>query len=204
MSESKTFWRSIVFSIALISVLWIVKGYEWWSGSDWGNWGILPQHISGLKGIVFAPFLHVSFEHLASNTTAIFLLLVVLLNAYPTIAFQVLLFVHIVSGSLVWAFTFPDGYHIGISGIIYGVAAFLIALGIIRKDKASSAIAILVGLLYGSMAIGFFPKEGVSWQSHIWGAVSGIIIAFIYRKKDLPLEYDLEDDTPEQEHFFDR
>ena len=56
MSESKTFWRSIVFSIALISVLWIVKGYEWWSGSDWGNWGILPQHVSGLKGIVFAQY----------------------------------------------------------------------------------------------------------------------------------------------------
>jgi membrane associated rhomboid family serine protease len=203
MEESKLFWKRLFFACILVAILWLVKAYEWCTGTDLGEWGILPQHIVGLKGIIFAPFIHGSFEHLSSNTVAILLLLVVLLNAYPKVAFRVLIFIYLVSGGLVWAFTFPTGYHIGISGIIYGMAAFLIASGVMRKDRTSTSIAIMVALLYGSMAAGFFPKEGVSWQSHIWGAVSGIIIAFIYRKKDLPTEQTHEEISEEKEHFFD-
>lgn len=202
MEDSKAFWQRLLFASALVAVLWVVKLYEWYTQTDLGNWGILPQHIFGLKGIIFAPFIHGSFEHLISNTVAILPLLVILLNAYPKIAIWVLIFIHLVSGSLVWAFTFPNGFHIGISGIIYGIAAFLLASGIMRKDKTSVAISILVALLYGSMATGFFPKAGISWQSHIWGAVSGVIIAFIFRKKDLPTPENSEEQIEEKEHFF--
>lgn len=200
--ESQLFWLRLLFTAALIAVLWMVKGIEWWYGIDFGSFGILPQHISGLKGILFAPFIHGSFEHLSSNTAAIGLLLIVLLNAYPSIALWVLLFVHIFSGFFVWLFTTPNGYHIGISGIIYGIASFLIASGVIRRNRSSTVIAVLVALLYGSMAGGFFPKEGISWQSHAWGAVSGIIIAYIFKGKDLPEEI-AEERIEEQGHFFD-
>ncbi|HRN93496.1 MAG TPA: rhomboid family intramembrane serine protease [Chitinophagales bacterium] len=203
MEDSKAFWRRLLFAFALVAVLWAVKLYEWFTQIDLGSWGILPQHIFGLKGIIFAPFIHGSFEHLLSNTVAILPLLVILLNAYPTIALRVLIFIHLVSGFLVWAFTFPNGFHIGISGIIYGIAAFLLASGIMRKDKTSATISILVALLYGSMAAGFFPKAGISWQSHVWGAVSGIIIAFIFRKKDLPAPESNEEQVEEKEHFFE-
>jgi|APTNR8051073442_1049403.scaffolds.fasta_scaffold11402_2 membrane associated rhomboid family serine protease len=200
--ESQLFWLRLLFTAALIAVLWIVKGIEWWYDIDFGTLGILPQHVSGLKGILFAPFIHGSFEHLSSNTAAISLLLIVLLNAYPSIALWVLAFVHIFSGFFVWLFTTPHGYHIGISGIIYGIASFLIASGVVRKNRSSTVIAILVALLYGSMAGGFFPKEGISWQSHAWGAVSGVIIAIIFRNKDLPEENEEENEN-EDGHFFD-
>lgn len=203
MEESKAFWRRLFFAAVLVAVLWLVKAYEWWTATDLGNWGILPQHFIGLRGIIFAPFIHGSFEHLSSNTAAILLLLVVLLNAYPKIAFQVLLFVYLMSGFLVWTFTTPSGFHIGISGIIYGIASFLIASGVMRKDRTSTTIAILIALLYGSMAAGFFPKEGVSWQSHVWGAVSGIAVAFLYRNKELPIEEIQQEPAAEKEHFFE-
>jgi membrane associated rhomboid family serine protease len=203
MEESKAFWKRLFFAALLVAVLWLVKAYEWWTATDLGNWGILPQHIIGLRGIIFAPFIHGSFEHLSSNTAAILLLLVVLLNAYPKVAFQVLLFVYLMSGFLVWALTTPSGFHIGISGIIYGIASFLIASGVMRKDRTSTTIAILIALLYGSMAAGFFPKEGVSWQSHVWGAVSGIVVAFLYRNKGLHIEEIQHEPAAEKEHFFE-
>lgn len=203
MEESKAFWKRLYFAFGVVALLWLVKGYEWWTGVDLGDWGILPQHFIGLRGIIFAPFIHGSFEHLSSNTAAILLLLVVLLNAYPKVAFRVLMFVYVVSGFLVWALTTPTGFHIGISGIIYGIASFLIASGIMRKDRTSTTIAILIALLYGSMAAGFFPKEGVSWQSHVWGAVSGIAVAFWLKKKNLPDEEISQENTAEKEHFFE-
>lgn len=203
MEDSKLFWKRLAFVSTLIAILWVVKGYEWWTGADLGNWGILPQHISGLKGIIFSPFIHGNFEHLSSNTAALSLLLIILINAYPRVALKVLLFIYLASGFLVWTFTFPNGYHIGISGIIYGIASFLLASGIMRKNRTSTSIALIVILVYGGMAFGFLPKEGVSWQSHIWGAVSGIIIAFIYRKQDFPIDQNQEEADNEKEHFFE-
>lgn len=198
------FWRSVVIVFALVSVLWVVQLLQFFKICDFSEYGNWPHHIEGLKGIIFSPFIHGSFEHLISNTLPILVLLLVLLNAYPSVALPVLIFIHLVSGTLVWLLAPDTGVHIGISGIIYGIATFLIASGIFRKDRTSVAIAIFVGLAYGGMVIGFLPKEGVSWQSHLYGALSGLIIAFIYRKRDLPppTENELEE-KPREGHFFE-
>jgi len=199
------FFRSVVYAAALVFVLWVVKGIEWIFGADFGSYGILPQHIEGLKGILFSPFIHGSWEHLLNNTGPVFLLLIVLINGYPKVALQVVIFIHLVSGLLVWSTTDSYAYHIGISGIIYGLAAFLIASGIFRRDRTSTSMAIIVALMYGGMIIGFVPQPGVSWQSHFWGAVSGVIIAVLYRKRDLPVVVnEEEEESSESEHFFER
>ena len=91
----------------------------------------------------------------------------------------VLLFIHLVSGALVWCFSPLGSNHIGISGIIYGIAAFLIASGFMRQHRNHIAIAIFVALSYGGMVIGFIPVEGVSWQSHVFGAWSGALAAWL-------------------------
>ncbi len=202
-SEARYFVFSVFTTAMLVSVLWVVKLIEWWWGLEFGTWGILPQHLHGLKGVLFSPFIHGSFEHLSSNTAAMGLLLMVLFNAYPTAALPVLAFVHLLSGTLVWALTIPSGYHIGASGVIYGIAAFLVASGIVRKSRSSVAIAILVVLVYGSMAGGFFPKTGVSWQSHLWGAVSGVAAAIVFRYRDREAEFHTELQEKEKEHFFE-
>jgi membrane associated rhomboid family serine protease len=201
-----SFFRSVLFAGILVSVLWVVKATEWFLGADFGSFGIFPQHVAGLKGILFSPFIHGSWQHLLNNTGPVFLLLIVLINGYPKVALQVVIFIHLVSGFLVWATIQTFGYHIGISGIIYGLASFLIASGIFRKDRTSVSIAIIVALAYGGMIFGFIPQQGVSWQSHFWGAVSGVVIAVLYRNRNLPViaNEEQDDETEADEgHFFE-
>jgi membrane associated rhomboid family serine protease len=204
MDGKNSFWGSVLIVLGLVSVLWIVQLIQFFGVFDFGYYGNWPQHKEGLKGILFSPFIHGSFEHLISNTLPILVLFTVLLNAYPKVALVVLLFVHLVSGALVWMFAPDSGIHIGISGIIYGIACFLIASGLFRRDRNSTTIAILVTLVYGGMVLGFLPKHGVSWQSHLYGALSGVAIAFLLRNKNLPPphEFDLEEQKGEK-HFFD-
>jgi membrane associated rhomboid family serine protease len=203
-ADKNNFWFNILWVMGLISVLWIVQFVQYFGLVDLSSYGTWPHHISGLKGIIFSPFIHGSFEHLISNTLPMMVLLTVLLSAYPRVALWVLVFVHLLSGILVWTFAPDTGVHIGISGIIYGIAAFLVASGIFRKDRTSTSIAILVALVYGSMVWGFIPQDGVSWQSHLYGSISGVIIAFIFRKRDLPEPTEIELEKPEEDkHFFD-
>ncbi len=207
IGERNSFWRNIYAAIGLVSVLWLIYFVQVFGILDFSEYGNWPRHREGLKGIIFSPFLHGSFEHLVSNTLPILILLTVLLNAYPKVALLVLVFIHLASGTLVWLFAPDTGVHIGISGIIYGIAFFLIASGLFRKDRASFGIAILVTIIYivfGQMLAGFVPKLGVSWQSHLFGALSGILIAFFVRKVDLPPPHEFEMEKREEErHFFD-
>ena len=203
-SEKSSFWKNLLLVFALMSVLWIVQFMQYFYVFDFGPYGNWPRHLAGLKGIIFSPFIHGSFDHLISNSLPMMVLLTVLLNAYPGIALPVLVFVHLTSGILVWLFAPPDTVHIGISGIIYGIATFLMASGIFRKDRLSVTIAIFVGLIYGSMIWGFIPQPGISWQSHLYGAISGLLIAYLLRNNDLPQTIG-EDPEPveEDKHFFD-
>jgi membrane associated rhomboid family serine protease len=203
-SEKNSFWKNTLLVFALLSVLWIVQLIQYFGIYDLSGYGNWPHHIEGLKGIIFSPFIHGNFDHLISNTLPMMVLLTVLLNAYPGIALSVLVFVHLTSGILVWLFAPGDTVHIGISGIIYGIAVFLIASGIFRKDRPSITIAIFVGLIYGSMIWGFIPQPGISWQSHLYGAISGLIIAYILRKSNVPQTIDEEPETPDEDkHFFE-
>lgn len=197
-------WRNVGITIALLLLLWVVH-YVRRSGiygfEDFVN---TPRTLKGLLGIFFSPFIHGSDEHILSNSLPLIVLLFVLLSNYPKLALRVYLFVHIISGVLVWAFGAQGSHHVGISGVIYGLAFFLLSSGIFRGDRTSITLAILVVLVYGSMLIGFVPQPGVSWHSHFFGALSGVIVAFLLRREALPPPhpYQLEKTEPEV-HFFD-
>ena len=123
----------------------------------------------------------------------------VVLYFYPKVAYKVFTIIYFGSGILVWFFG-REVYHIGASGIIYGFVSFLFFSGIFRKDNRSIALALVVIFLYGGLIWGVLPVEkGVSWESHLFGAIVGLISAFIFRKVDPPKRYDWEDensDTP--------
>ncbi len=205
MTEQKdNFWSNLQIVFGLVAVLWVVfllTTFNIIDATAYANW---PRHIEGLKGILFSPFLHGSMEHLVSNTLPLLVLFTVLLNAYPRVALFVLVFIHLLSGAMVWLLAPPTGLHIGASGVIYGVAGFLVASGVFRRDRTSISIAILVTLVYGGMVAGFIPTRGVSWQSHFFGALSGVVVAFMVRRVDVPPPhpYQLEKSEPEV-HFFD-
>lgn len=207
MAEEKddNLWKNVLIVIGLMLVLWgvhYIRFNQWYSFEDFVN---TPRTLKGILGIFFSPFIHGDNEHILSNSLPIMVLLFVLLINYPKLALRVYLFVHIVSGALVWALGATGSHHIGISGVIYGLAFFLIASGVFRSDRIAITLAILVVLVYGSMLAGFIPKAGVSWHSHFFGAVSGVIIAFILRREALPEPhpFELEEKEPEV-HFFDR
>jgi membrane associated rhomboid family serine protease len=137
-----------------------------------------------MPGIIFSPFIHADFTHLFNNSLPFFLLSVALFYFYSEVALKVFLWTYFLTGILVW-FGGREAYHIGASGLVYGLASFLFFSGIIRKYYRLVALSLLVVFLYGQMVWGIFPGvyKNVSWESHMLGFFSGIILAIWFRKE---------------------
>lgn len=158
--------------------MWAIFSIELYLHLDFGFLGIYPRTLFGLIGILTSPMIHGSVLHLTSNTLPLLFLGATLYYFYDKIAARVFLQCYLFTGVLVWIFARPF-YHIGASGLIYGLAFFLISFGLFRKDFRSLAISIVVVLLYGGIIYGLLPNQpGVSWESHVLGAVVGISTAF--------------------------
>jgi len=170
--------------LAAIILLWLVKGIELFFAIDIGHYGVYPRELSGLIGILFAPLIHGSFEHLFSNTLALYILITALFYEYPRSAKPVLAIIYFGSGLGVWLFA-RDSYHIGASGLTHGLMFYLFLVGVLRRDKPAMALAMIVFFLYGSMIWGVFPtEERISFESHLFGAIMGIICAVVFRNTD--------------------
>lgn len=150
------------------------------------NLGIIPRTLKGLIGIITSPFLHGSFKHIISNTAPLIVLLFILNHFYPQKALSVILFTIIAGGLLVWLFG-RNANHIGASGLIYGVAAFLIANGFIEQKFTPLLISVVVTVLYGGLIWGIFPslQSYISWESHLFGAVTGVLISFFLKGNEI-------------------
>ena len=194
---------TIVFTL----VLWMVWLLDILLHLNLAQYGVIPRSFTGLRGIIFGPFIHDSSSiwHILSNTLPFMVLFFVLISAYRELALVVLLCIHLLTGFLVWMYAPTYTVHIGISGIIYGMAAFLVGSGLFRRDLVSLGIAVFVSILYGGMAEGFVSQPGVSWQSHVFGAIVGFMLSFILRHYHSRPLYDVETEEPEDErHFFER
>lgn len=203
-------FRSILSFAAALGItilLWLVFGWEQITDSSLFTWGIYPRKIEGLRGIVFSLFIHGSLIHLLSNTLPMALLTFFTLYFYPGIGWRTFLFVWLVGGLWTWMLGRPS-YHIGASGVIYGLAVFLIFSGWFSKNYRLMAISLLVIFLYGSMFWGLFPmQEDISWEAHVASALAGLIAAIYYRKElpqrkkyDWELIDDDDDDSPDDLH----
>lgn len=148
------------------------------------QFGIIPRTSNGLIGILASPFLHGGIWHLASNTLPLIVLLTVLNYFYPKKALQVMIFIILVGGIFVWLFA-RSANHIGASGLIYGLAGFLIANGILERKLISIMVSIGVAFLYGGLIWGLIPslKSHISWEGHLFGAIAGVLVAFLLKKK---------------------
>ena len=150
------------------------------------KFGIVPRTTNGLIGVFTAPFLHGGIRHLLSNTIPLITLLIVLNTIYPTKTLAVFLFVTLAGGMLVWIFG-RDANHIGASGLIYGLVAFLIVNGVLEKKYIPILVSIGIGVVYGGLIWGIFPsvRSYISWEGHLFGAISGVLIAFLLKKFEL-------------------
>lgn len=163
-------------------LMWVVFTFQFFTGFDLGFLGVYPRDFSGLIGIVCSPLVHGSVQHILSNTLPLIFLGTLLFVFYNRVAWLVFFQCYVFSGILVWIFG-RGFYHIGASGLIYGIAFFLISFGFFRKDFVSLLISIVVVALYGGMIYGVLPQDShVSWESHLYGALVGIGSAFYLRK----------------------
>ena len=176
-----TYKSSLVIPLRFAAIMWLLFLFEAFTPFDFGFLGLYPRHFSGLIGIITSPLIHGSLHHIISNTIPFIFLGTMLFLFYSKIAMRVFIQCYVFTGLLVWIFG-REFYHIGASGVIYGLAFFHIFYGFFRKDFKSLAISIFVVLLYGGLIYGVFPmRQGVSWESHMFGALIGIGTAYNFR-----------------------
>lgn len=186
-SEARKFKNSVFFVVSFTLLLWLVKALEWAVALDFGFLGILPRTLSGTMGIITAPLVHGDVLHLISNTFPLLLLGISVFYFYDRIALEVFAWIYFMSGFWVWMAA-RDAYHIGASGLVYGLVAFLFFSGLFRRDTRSLSISLVVIFLYGGMLQGLFPtNDRISWESHLLGALAGAFCAFFYRDVQLKM-----------------
>jgi membrane associated rhomboid family serine protease len=180
----KKLWLSMLIPGVFVFLMWLVKICEILFEIELSSLGIFPLEAKGLSGILFSPFIHSGFRHLFNNSLPVFFLGTALFYFYSEIAVRVSLWTWFLTGLSVWLAGRP-AWHIGASGLIYGFASFLFFSGIIRKYFRLVALSLLIVFLYGSMVWGIFPDiyQDVSWESHMLGFISGIILAVVYRNE---------------------
>ena len=171
--------RGLALVVAMLALMWVLEVIDA-AGAHLDDDGIRPRTTAGLEGIVFAPFLHASFTHLISNTIPFVVLgAVIALSGFARIAL-VTVVVGLVSGAGTWLTAASGTDTIGASGLVFGFATYLIVRGIFTRRALHLGAGLLVLVLYGgSLALSLVPTPGVSWQAHLFGAIGGVLAAWL-------------------------
>lgn len=172
--------------LILVAVMWVVEIIDAVLPLAVDQWGIVGRTTSGLVGVVLSPFLHAGFAHLMANTVP-FLVLGVLVAWRSRERFWAVLTLIAVGGGLgVWLLTSPTTLTIGASGVVFGMAAYLVTAGLLTRHWLDIAVAVGVVLVYGTMFAGVLPfgvPAGVSWLAHLTGALAGVGAAFAFARR---------------------
>jgi membrane associated rhomboid family serine protease len=204
-AEKKRLLLSMLVPFLLVAFIWLTLAAGWLFEANLHFLGIYPGKASSLTGIITSPFIHSGARHLFNNTIPLFILGTALFYFYTQVSFRVLLWVTLLTGLAVWL-TGRPAWHIGASGVVYGLASFLFVSGIIRRHIPLMALSLLVAFVYGEMVWGIFPgfRIDISWESHMLGAAAGVILAIWFRaegpQKPVPFyEKEEEEEVPGDE-----
>lgn len=209
--EERKFFHSLIFPMFFVLVLICVKVIEELDGLNFTKYGIMPQSRFGFWAIFTAPLIHQNADHLLGNCGSLLILGSGLFYFYSKSAYQIFFTIWLLAGFGLWLGG-REAYHIGASGIIYGLIVFLLLGSIIRKNKPLGAISFLVILFYGGFLWGIFPIDPnlpYSWEAHLWGSLAGLAAVFLFRNSapvgvfqpkiySFDLEEDLLDDNEDR------
>jgi membrane associated rhomboid family serine protease len=189
--------NTLYVPLLLMAAIWGTFLLQLMGVGQYNCYGVVPRESLGLRGILFAPLFHSGWKHIISNSFPLIVLSFFAVMFYKRMAYYVIIFGWLGSGLLVWLFgnLLPGdtvGCHIGASGVVYVLATYVFFSGVLRKSRNLIAISLIIVFLYGSMIWGVFPEEflpkfyteesnPISWESHLAGAIMGIIFAFITR-----------------------
>jgi membrane associated rhomboid family serine protease len=196
--EIRKILQSALIPTTLVLILWIIKMIEVRTGKNFAQYGLFPRDINHLYGILTSPFIHADWKHLFNNSVPIFILGWALFHFYNEVAWKIILWVTIMAGFWTWI-SARASFHIGASGLLYGMFSFLLFSGFIRRNKQLISLSFLVAFLYGSLVWGLLPIDyKTSWESHLWGFVAGGALALYYRKKGIQREKHVWDEEEEE------
>ena len=165
--------------LIVMAVLVLLNAQQW-------HLGVVPRDPSGLIGVLLAPLIHAGWAHWASNALPLLLLLPLAFGLYPKTAPWALGLVWLGSGVCVWALG-RHSQHVGASGLVYGLWAFVLAMAVRRRDREALAGAALVLLALSGISVGLWPtNDGSSWESHLSAAVMGALSAALWGRLDPP------------------
>jgi len=182
-----TIQQEIKGVIAFVAAIWGVFLLDWALPVDLNSFGLTPRTLPGLVGIPAMPFLHANLQHIVSNTVPLFILLILLAGSRAN-SWAVVIAVVALGGALLWLFGRP-ATHIGASGLIFGLTAFLLVAGFFEGRIMPLLIALLVAFLYGgSLLAGIIPPlpSPISWDGHLAGALAGAILAYLLTRNPQP------------------
>tara|TARA_R110001592_G_scaffold320639_2_gene598814 strand:- start:142378 stop:143079 length:702 start_codon:yes stop_codon:yes gene_type:complete len=180
--------QSILTATGFAALIWWLKICEVMFGWDLHQLGIYPQSPNGLIGIFTGPLIHGSWAHVTGNTLSLLLLGSMLLYGYPKSRWWTLSIIWLVSGVGVWLFA-RQTYHFGASGLTHGMFFYLFVGGILRRDKRSIVLLMIAFFMYGGMLLTIFPREpDISYEYHFFGALGGVLSAFIFKQRDPKLK----------------
>ena len=183
LSEGMRFRRVLQRVVLAVGGLWLIHLLFMAMGVSPTGLGVRPGE-NPLPGILTAPLVHGSAVHLFSNTLPLLVLGTAMFFALPRASRLALPIIWLASGLAVWLFA-REASHIGASGLSYGMMFFLFVAGVLRRDRLSMALALIVFFLYGGMIWGVLPQgPGVSFEYHLAGALSGAVCAFLLRHRD--------------------
>ncbi len=164
---------------SFVLLLWGIEIINTLTGHRLNQFGINPASAIPLPGILLAPLLHNGIMHVLLNTLpfAIMAWLIALSGIKRLV--QVSLFIVVVSGLGVWFFG-RSGYHVGISGVIFGYLGYLVALGLFTRHFGHLAISIITFISYGGLIFGILPHaRHISWEAHLMGLLAGVAMAWL-------------------------
>ena len=173
------------FNASLGFVLLLAACFAAQHAFDWTRVSVTPGSAAGLLGLLGAPLLHGSAGHLLANSSALLMLGTLALTAFPKATVRALPLLWLGSGLGAWLLGQPGSHHLGASGVTHGLMFLVFVLGLLRRDRAAIAAGMLAFAFYGGMLMTILPREaGVSWESHLGGALAGVLAAFLFRRSD--------------------
>lgn len=180
---------SVIPAVVLLFFIWIVfiVDYLQLIQFNFSHLAIYPLSKKGLLGIFFSPFIHASFSHLISNTVPLLILVPIIFFFYNDIAFKSIGLLWLLSGVLTWLIG-RSSFHIGASGLIFAMVFFLFFSGLLRRYIPLVSVSMVVVFIYGSTVWSIFPiaeivDVAISWEAHLAGAISGLVVALLYRNE---------------------
>lgn len=201
--EGKTanFLESLIFPLIFVAIMWLVHIVQYLFGMDLFWLGVKPRSFEGVLGIGFSPLIHSGFTHLTSNSIPFLASGAIIMSVFKPVAFRAFGIIYLLTGILVWLFAdfeaLQTNWHIGASGVVYGMVTFIFFSGLFVRNRLSIVMSLIMLVAFSGMISGISPfepditgqvqninwklKEGISWESHLLGAIVGMIVAFIYR-----------------------